>query len=154
MSVSANRLRLVEAFNGIRRLPVSVVGHSVGSTINIGFGATLPRRYAKPWRANRRTGYFNRAGRDLFLLSAFWEVRGSNGYRLRWSDNPHRIAREIEWFVGKEVVRAIFRGPRQPVEIRFVGGATLRFWRDHGEGNGGWIFFSGRKDMPASDLHS
>jgi len=154
MSAGTNRLRLIEAFNGIRRLPISVVGHSTGSTINIGFGATKPRRYAKHRTGKRRTGYFDRAACDLFLASAVWELRGPNGYSLRWSDNPRRIAREIEWFVGKEVVRTIFRGSRQPVEIRFAGCATLRFWLDHGDDRGGWIFFSGRKDMPASGLHS
>ena len=154
MSACAKRLRLIEAFNGIRRVPVSVVGHSTGSTINIGFGATMLRRYAKHRTGKRRTGYFNRAGRDIFLASAVWELRGPNGYSLRWSDNPHRIAREIEWFVGKEVVRTIFRGSRQPAEIRFSGGAALRFWLDHSDDNGGWIFNSGRNYMPASDLHS
>jgi len=65
MNDSANRLRLVEAFRGIRRLPVSVVGHSIGSTINIGFGATTPRRYTKHRTGKRRTGYLNRAERNL-----------------------------------------------------------------------------------------
>jgi pimeloyl-ACP methyl ester carboxylesterase len=154
MSVSANRLRLVEAFRGIRRLPVSVVGHSIGSTINIGFGATTPRRYTKHRTGKRRTGYFNRAERDLFLVSATWEFRGPDGYSLRWTDNPRRIAREIEWFVGKAVIGATFCGPRQPAEIRFAGGATLRFWPDHSDDSGGWIFVSGRNYLPASDLHS
>jgi len=154
MIVGANRLRLIEAFKSIRRLPVSVVGHSIGSTINIGFGATMPRRYAKHRTGKRRTGYFNRAEHDLFLISAVWELRGPNGYRLRWSDNPHRIAAEIEWFVGKAVIGTMFRGPRKPVEIRFAGGVALRFWLDRGDDGGGWTLNSGRNYMPESDLHS
>ena len=154
MSAGANRLRLIEAFKGIRRLPVSVVGHSTGSTINIGFGVTTPRRYLKHRSGKRRPGYSNWAKRDLFLLSATWEVRRRGGYSLRWSDNPRRIAREIELLVGKTVIGIVLRGSRQPAEVRFAGGATLRLWFDHDEDDGGWIFSFRENYISASDLHS
>lgn len=154
MSLSANRLRLVEAFNGIRQLSVSVVGHSIGSTINVGFGATEPRRYTKRRTGNRRTGYSTLAKRDLLLASAAWELRGPNGYSLRSSDNPRRIAKEIELTIGKIVVGIQWRGFRQQAEIRFAGGATLRFRPDRSEDNGGWNFKVGGSYLFASGLIS
>src|SRR5262249_17231131 len=98
MTPSTVRLRLIHALLGLRLSQVSQVGHSIGSTVNIGFGATVPRRYAKRRIGNRRTGYFKQAERDLFLSWADWEIRRTGGYRLRSSDNQHRIASEI-WFL-------------------------------------------------------
>lgn len=154
MSASANRLRLVEALNGIRQLSVSVVGHSIGSTINVGFGATGPRRFAKRKTGKRRPGYSRTAEYDLFLASAAWELRGSNGYSLRSSDNPRRIAKEIVLSVGKRVVGVQLRGLWQQAEIRFAGGATLRFRPDRSDDDGGWNFKLGRNCLPASGPHS
>lgn len=145
MNIGANRLRLIKAINSLRLLPVSVVGHSNGSTINIGFGATRPNRYAKRQSGKRRAGHFRCAERDLFLASAFFELRKTNGYSLRWSDNPRRIAREIELSIGKTVISVSLRGLRQQAEIRFANGETLRFWPDLDEDGGGWNLNVGKR---------
>ncbi|MGX9179102.1 hypothetical protein [Mesorhizobium sp. BHbdii] len=150
MSLSANRLCLIKTFNGIRLSPISVVGHSIGSTINIGFGATTPHRYAKRLSGKRRVGHFRRAEWDLFLASACWELRKTNGYCLRWSDNPRRIAKEIELSVGKTVISVSLRGLRKQAEIRFANGETLRFWPDRDEDGGGWNLNIGKRHLSAA----
>ncbi|RUV68443.1 MAG: hypothetical protein EOR30_12065 [Mesorhizobium sp.] len=147
MNTGANRFRLIEAINSLRLLPVSVVGHSIGSTINVGFGATTPHRYAKRQSGKRRAGYFRRAERDLFLASASWELRKTNGYCLRWSDNPRRIAKEIELSVGKTVISVSLGGLRRQAQIRFASGETLRFWPHLDEDGGGWNLNIGKRHL-------
>lgn len=138
MTAARDRLSLVSAFTRSFPIAVTVVGHSIGSTVNIGFGNTTPHRRTS--RMGR--GYYLRARCDFFLMSACWEIRGRSGYVLRWSDNSRRIAREIEWLVGKTTAGVSLKGNRQSLQILFSDGLILKAWSNDDEGIGpGWNFW-------------
>ncbi|MFI0844121.1 hypothetical protein [Mesorhizobium sp. IMUNJ 23232] len=140
MTAVRDHLHLINAFSRNFPLAVAVVGHSIGSTINIGLGKTTPhRRHSRIGR-----GYYRRARCDFFLTSACWEIRGRSGYVLRWSDNSRRIAREIGRLVGKTTAGVSLKGSKQSLQLRFSDGSVLKAWSDDNEGiEPGWNFWVG-----------
>lgn len=138
MSEAAHRLALARSLMDGRGLRVANVGHSIGSTINIGAGRTTPSRYAKYRRDHRRPGYYQKAPYDLFLMSANWEVASKTGYRLRWNDNAARIAKESAKLVGSRIHTV--DAPRFRNRVRFVfrGGLSLTVWPDEADMHLGW----------------
>lgn len=139
MNSSANRLRLACGLLGLRSLRISVVGHSIGSAVNIGFGPTVPRRFIKRKTGKRRPGFKMSAGRDLFLPSVAWELHAVGGYRLRSSDCARRIAREMPKLTGKTVIGASLIGTRRHLKVWFDDGGTLMLM-----GRTGWNLRVGR----------
>lgn len=138
MTGVSTRLALTRSLLAGRGLRIADVGHSVGSTINIGAGRTTPHRYRKILRRPRRPGYYPQAVFDLFLASAEWEITDKRGYKLRWTDDARRIAKESARLIGTQIQTV--DAPRYGNRIRLglCGGISLTVWPDEEDEYLGW----------------
>lgn len=137
MSDIRHRIRLATALKAFAGKRVTDIGHSIGSTFNLGGGRTVAVRYDLPRRGRRRPGYHPRAELDLFFMCSFWTLRSGSGYRLEDRSPARRIAREVERLKGLTVASARLVGYRDGMEMRLSGGmvlTTLASWDDRDPG--------------------